>query len=309
MFKMVNVMTRENTYDTPPGDQANGKAIDQPSTSTPPPSSNPLQIEKPISDAVLHPPKSTIRKVTFNPNSHAAQNYNIIEYLVQSTLCYVNPRSSTNCPSQRRTLLSSIGAMDPEESNLITFNLDYFKERLSHHLAFQIQILVGGKNIHHTILDEGASTCVMSFPCWRALGSPKLTQSPTTLKAFDGHGFQPHRLLQYFTVTLKGKTVSVDIEVVDAPLDYNLLLGHSWFYAMTVITSSMFHILRFPHQGKIIIVDQLDYITPDLHNVAVNNVPFLGQSSLESVGVGLLKDSSLMGVFPSLLLPPHRFPR
>jgi hypothetical protein len=60
----------------------------------------------------------------------------------------------------------------------------------------------------------------------------------------------------------------------------------------------VFHVLRFPHQGKIIIVDQLDYITPDLHNVAVNDVPFLGQSSLESVGVGLLKDSSLMGVFP-----------
>jgi hypothetical protein len=92
--------------------------------------------------------------------------------------------------------------MDPEESNLITFNLDYFKERLSHHLAFQIQILVGGKNIHRTILDEGASTCVM----WRALGSPKLIQSPTTLKAFDGRGFQPHGLLQYFVVTLKGKT-------------------------------------------------------------------------------------------------------
>jgi hypothetical protein len=72
-------------------------------------------------------------------------------------------------------MLSAIGAMDPEESNLITFNLDYFKERLSHHLAFQIQILVGGKNIHRTILDEGASTYVMSFPCWRALGSPKLT--------------------------------------------------------------------------------------------------------------------------------------
>jgi hypothetical protein len=65
----------------------------------------------------------------------------------------------------------------PLHSNLITFNMDYFKERLSHHLAFQIQILVGGKNIHHTILDEGASTCVMYLPCWRALGSPKLTLS------------------------------------------------------------------------------------------------------------------------------------
>jgi hypothetical protein len=50
-------------------------------------------------------------------------------------------------------------------------------------------------------------------------------------------------------------------------------------------------------------VDQLDYCTPDLNNSSVNNIPFLGQSDLkyESVGVGLLKDSSLMGVFP---LPP-----
>jgi hypothetical protein len=71
---------------------------------------------------------------------------------------------------------------------MIKFNMDYFKEILSHHITVQIQILVGGKNIHRTILDEGASTCVMYFPCWRALGSPKLTLSPTTLKSFDGRG-------------------------------------------------------------------------------------------------------------------------
>jgi hypothetical protein len=144
--------------------------------------------------------------------------------------------------------------------------------------------LVGGKKIHRTILDEGASTCVMYFPCWRALGSPKLTPYPTTLKVFDGRGFQPHRLLQYFIVTLKFKTISVDIEVVDMPLDYNLLLGRSWFYAMTKIASTVFRILRFPHHGKIIIVDQMDYITLDIHNATMNDVPFLGQYSLESVG-------------------------
>ena len=49
--------------------------------------------------------------------------------------------------------------MDPEESNMITFNLDYFKARLSHHLEFQIQILVGGKNIHRTIFDESLHSC------------------------------------------------------------------------------------------------------------------------------------------------------
>jgi hypothetical protein len=243
MFKVVNLTNQENTYDTPLGDQANGKAIAQPSTSTPPPSSNHIQIKKPIFDAVLRTPKSVIQKETFNPNACAAQNYNIFEYLEQVPCAMSTLKVLQNFPSQRRTLLSVIGTINLEESNLIMFNLDYYKERFSHHLTFHIQILVGGKNIHCTILDEGASTYVMSLPCWKSLGSPKLTMSPTTLKAFDGCSFQPQGLLQYFTMTLKGKTVSVDIEVVDAPLDYNLLLHRSWFYAMNVITSSMFLIL------------------------------------------------------------------
>jgi hypothetical protein len=138
----------------------------------------------------------------------------------------------------------------------------------------------------------------MYFPCWIAVGPPKLTPSPTTLEYFYGHGFEPHKILQYFSMTLKSKTISVNIKVVDAPLNYNLLLGCSWFNAMASITSIVFCILYFPHQGKIITTDQLDYETPYLHNVVANDVPFLGQSSLESVGVDLLKDSSLMGFFP-----------
>jgi hypothetical protein len=37
--------------------------------------------------------------------------------------------------------------------------------------------------------------------------------------------------------------VEVDVEVVDAPLDYNLLLGHNWTNDMTTIVSSIFHTL------------------------------------------------------------------
>jgi hypothetical protein len=72
---------------------------------------------------------------------------------------------------------------------------------------------------------------------------------------------------------------------------------------MIVVASSIFLLLQFPHQGKIVIVDQLDYCTLDINNHSKNNIPFLGHSNFEyeSVGVGLLKDSSLMGVFP---LPP-----
>jgi hypothetical protein len=144
-------------------------------------------------------------KVDFQSKCCAAQNYNIVEDLVQAPCAMSMLEVLQNCPSQCRTLLSAIGVVDPEASNMIMFNLDYFKPRLSHHLAFQIQAMVGGKNIHRTVLDEGASTCVMSLSCWRAIGSPELNQSPTTLKVFDGCGFQPYRLLKYFVVELKGK--------------------------------------------------------------------------------------------------------
>jgi hypothetical protein len=46
--------------------------------------------------------------------------------------------------------------------------------------------------------------------------------------------------------------VEVDVYVVYAPLDYNLLLGHNWTYAMTIVVSSVFHTLCFPHDGKIV---------------------------------------------------------
>ena len=60
-------------------------------------------------------------------------------------------------------------------------------------------------------------------------------------------------------MTLAGKNFHVDIEVIDAPLNYNITLGHSYTYAMSAITSAMFHKMCFPHEGKIITIDQLTY--------------------------------------------------
>ena len=51
------------------------------------------------------------------------------------------------------------------------------------------------------------------------------------------------------------KTISIDVEVVDAPLDYNLLLGRSWFHAMIAVTSSVFCTIQSPHQGKTFTID------------------------------------------------------
>jgi hypothetical protein len=67
----------------------------------------------------------------------------------------------------------------------------------------------------------------MSFSCWKAIGSPSLNESQNTLKAFNGSSFKPYGVLPSLPITLVGKTVQVELEVFDAPLDYNLFLGHS----------------------------------------------------------------------------------
>ena len=145
-----------------------------------------------------------------------------------------------SCPTQCKNLLTTLGDLDPDNTNLIHFNVENYKSRLPHKLAFQIIMKVVGKKFFQTVLDEGASTSMLSLSCWKALGSPELVTSPTTLKAFDGRGFQPHGLISALAVELGGKTISIQVEVVDASLDYNLLLGRNWFYAMTIVASIVF---------------------------------------------------------------------
>jgi hypothetical protein len=117
------------------------------------------------------------------------------------------------------------------------------------------------------------------------------------LTAFEGHSFHPHSILPAFPVQLGGKVVEVEVEVVDAPLDYNLLLGRNWTYAMVAIISSIFCILCFPHQGEIVTVNQLSFMY-SIPNASIGPlIPMIEncQSTTENINVRMY--SSLMGNF------------
>ena len=51
--------------------------------------------------------------------------------------------------------------------------------------------------------------------------------------------------------------------VVQGPLDFNLLLGHDYVYAMKFVVSTLFRVMYFPHDGNIVTVDQISFIKPD----------------------------------------------
>ena len=48
-------------------------------------------------------------------------------------------------------------------------------------------------------------------------------------------GIFPHLL-----ITLGGKTICIDVMVVQGPLDFNLLLGCNYVYAMKAVVSTLF---------------------------------------------------------------------
>jgi hypothetical protein len=81
--------------------------------------------------------------------------------------------------------------------------------------------------------------------------------------AFNRRNSQPLGILPQFPVTLGGKTAFIDVMVVRDPLDFSLLLGKDYVYAMKDLVSTLFRVISFPHDGRIMTIDQLSFIGPD----------------------------------------------
>ena len=82
--------------------------------------------------------------------------------------------------------------------------------------------------------------------------------------------------------------------MVDAALDYNLLLGRNWMYSMQAIDSSLFRVVCFPFNGKIVTIDQTSFKNLCVTASSGASIPIVehSQPATGSVGVGM--DPSLM---------------
>ena len=161
------------------------------------------------------------------------------------------------CPPHRKSLLSALGVSDDISSSIIKFETMGVYPHLPYYVSLLIHVECLNNTIMRTVIDEGATTSMMSLSCWKGLGSPMLSQSSNMLTTFDGRSFQPHGILASLEVQLGGKTVVIEVEVVDAPLNYNLLLGRNWMYNMQSIASSLLRVVCFLFNGKIITIDQM----------------------------------------------------
>jgi hypothetical protein len=134
---------------------------------------------------------------------------------------------------------------------------------LPSHIPFQITVQVRGRDIPQMLIDEGASISILSFVSWYALGFPQLAPVTQNLLAFNRRTSQPLGILPQFPITLGGKILFIDVMVVRDPLYFSLFLGWDYVYAMKSIVSTLFHVIYFPHNGRIVTIDQLSFLGLD----------------------------------------------
>jgi hypothetical protein len=51
--------------------------------------------------------------------------------------------------------------------------------------------------------------------------------------------------------------------VIQDPLYFSLFLGRDYVYAMKATVSTLFRMISFPHDGRMLTIDQLSFISPD----------------------------------------------
>jgi hypothetical protein len=97
------------------------------------------------------------------------------------------------------------------------------------------------------LIDEGSPVSILSSIVSQSLGYPWLVLVTQTLFSFNRRTNHPLLILLQFLVALGGKTVFIDVMLVQDPLDFDLLLGRDYVYAMKAILSALFHVMYFPH--------------------------------------------------------------
>jgi hypothetical protein len=134
----------------------------------------PLQIEKTLGKTMTCIPKGAFKKYSHNPNARATQNYLVVEDLSQTPCAMSALEVLQIYPSQRKSLLTSLGSTETCNSGTIMLDTINLKPCLPYHVAFRIVVAHPTKkftrNIFRTMVDEGTSTCVMSLACWKAIG-------------------------------------------------------------------------------------------------------------------------------------------
>jgi hypothetical protein len=151
---------------------------------------------------------------------------------------------------------------------------------LPSHFPFNIRVHDCGRDIPQMLIEEGKFVSILFSISWKSLGYPQLVSVTQNMLAFNRRTSHTLRVLPHFPITLRGKNFFIHVMVVQDPLDFYLLLGRDYIYAMKSIMSTLFCLISFPHNGRIMTIDQLSFIG---HDFTINSMTSLNGSYMQTI--------------------------
>ena len=89
-----------------------------------------------------------IRRIANNATARAVVSYSIVDDLAQTPTTMSALEVLKTCPTQRKALLAALGAVDPSDSKLITFDTENREPCMPSTIAFQILVFIQNLVVH-----------------------------------------------------------------------------------------------------------------------------------------------------------------
>jgi hypothetical protein len=217
---------------------------------------------QPMVDEVVTPMQSLVDPTLLLESVESTKVVTPMQFLVDPTLLMGSDVSTDYVFSISSLVLSEQGGIPltlstpPPSPRMVSFDWnDLAEPHIPSFAPFQIRVESNSENIYRCIVDEGASTSILSSSSWKDLGSPNLVSASHGILDFDRSRSEYLGILPQFPISLGGKTVLVDVIVVQGPLYFNMLLGCDYLYAMNDVVSMLFWVMHFHQNGSIITID------------------------------------------------------
>ena len=153
----------------------------------------------------------------------------------------------------RVTYSFASGSAQPVDGLLPMFNSSLRKLAKPHHDALILTLKVRWPLMKHILVDSGNAADFLYFPALIRLGyMPKNLRNLGRILVWLNDK-QTHSLREIFLPISTGPvTTLVPLTVIDEPLNFNAILGHTWIHAMKALPSSYHQRLSFlTSQGQV----------------------------------------------------------
>lgn len=135
---------------------------------------------------------------------------------------------------------------------------------LPSYVPFQIIVRDYNVPVPRRVIDEGTYVSILSSTTWKVFIFPQALPITQNLLAFNKGTIQQLGILPQLPINVGANNFYKNVMVVQSPLDFNLVLGCHYVYNMGALVSSLFRVMCFPHEGRIMTIDQLSFISTNL---------------------------------------------